>query len=545
MHKSNRQILSKLIVFVKPMLPVMVIAIAMGTIGFLAAILIPVLGAQGVVHIMEGRTLRTIVIAMAACAVLRGVLRYAEQACNHYIAFRLLAHIRDLVFGKLRALSCAKLEGRDKGNFISLITSDVELLEVFYAHTISPVCIALLVSAICVAWQASMHGVLAFIALAGYATVGIGIPFWLSKTSAKAGKAFREQAGAQNAMVLESVRGMKELLWFQAANRRKEQILQSTKELASKEKKIKQGMAKGVSATNVCVIAFTVLTLLASMALARQGMVVSDVVLMAPMLMISSFGPVIALSNLGTGLAQTLGAGERLLDLLEEEAAMEEVEDGADAAFGSIAVENVYFAYGKERVLQNFSTQIPKNRILGIQGKSGCGKSTLLKLLMRMWDVDEGRILIDEKSIQGINTRSLRRHESYVAQETVLFHDSIARNLRIAKADASDEELVAACKKASIHDFIMSLPQGYDTPVAELGSSVSGGERQRLGLARAFLHDGDVLLLDEPTSNLDSLNEGAILKAVDENKAGKTIVLVSHRTSSLQFADTILKMEKT
>ncbi len=224
---------------------------------------------------------------------------------------------------------------------------------------------------------------------------------------------------------------------------------------------------------------------------------------------------------------------------------MEEVEDGADAAFGSIAVENVDFAYGKERVLQNFSTQIPKNRILGIQGKSGCGKSTLLKLLMRMWDVDEGRILIDEKSIQGINTRSLRRHESYGAQETVLFHDSIARNLRIAKADASDEELVAACKKASIHDFIMSLPQGYDTPVAELGSSVSGGERQRLGLARAFLHDGDVLLLDEPTSNLDSLNEGAILKAVDENKAGKTIVLVSHRTSSLQFADTILKMEKT
>ncbi len=485
MHKSNRQILSKLIVFVKPMLPVMVIAIAMGTIGFLAAILIPVLGAQGVVHIMEGRTLRTIVIAMAACAVLRGVLRYAEQACNHYIAFRLLAHIRDLVFGKLRALSCAKLEGRDKGNLISLITSDVELLEVFYAHTISPVC-----------------------------------------------------------MVLESVRGMKELLWFQAANHRKEQILQSTKELASKEKKIKQGMAKGVSATNVCVIAFTVLTLLASMALARQGMVASDVVLMAPMLMISSFGPVIALSNLGTGLAQTLGAGERLLDLLEEEAAMEEVEDGADAAFGSIAVENVDFAYGKERVLQNFSTQIPKNRILGIQGKSGCGKSTLLKLLMRMWDVDEGRILIDEKSIQGINTRSLRRHESYVTQETMLFHDSIARNLRIAKADASDEELVAACKKASIHDFIMSLPQGYDTPVAELGSSVSGGERQRLGLARAFLHDGDVLLLDEPTSNLDSLNEGAILKAVDENKAGKTIVLVSHRASSLQFADTILKMEK-
>lgn len=544
MKRSNLQILSKLIVFVKPMVGIMCIAILMGIVGFMAAILIPVLGAEGISLIMNGQTIHKIVIAMVLCAVLRGVLRYAEQACNHYIAFKLLANIRDIIFKKLRELSYAKLEVKEKGNLISLITSDVELLEVFYAHTISPICIAFFVSLICVIWQMTMNPWLGLVALVAYVMVGIIIPLVLSKQSSEAGRNFRQESGEQMAYVLESVRGLKELMWFDDAKKREEGMLSKTRSLAKREKKIKEVMAFGLSSTNIAVIFFSVVMFVVANTLFQQGIVSQHAVLVAPILMISSFGPVIALSNLGTGLAQTLGAGNRLLDLLDEEAMIQEVNDGKEVAFDQIDVDRISFAYENEEVLKDFSLEIPKNKILGIQGKSGCGKSTLLKLLMRMWDVNEGKIDIDQENIKTIDTHNLRSHESLVSQETMLFHDSIAANLRIAKQDASDEELMEACKKANIHEFIMTLPQGYNTKIAELGSSVSGGEKQRLGLARAFLHDGNFLLLDEPTSNLDSLNEGAVLKAVDDHKEGKTIVLVSHRGSSLQFADEILKMEK-
>lgn len=540
MKRNNLQILSRLIVFVKPMIGIMIVAVLMGVAGFMAAILIPVLGAYGIYNVRTGQPLTMIVAAMILCAILRGVLRYAEQACNHYIAFKLLAHIRDIIFGKLRELSFAKLEVKDKGNLISLITSDVELLEVFYAHTISPVCIALIVSVICIVWQWSMDWKLGVCALAAYMSVGIGIPYVLSKRSSAPGRELRKESGEQMAFVLESVRGLKELMWFHGVQKREEEILKKTKALAQKEKRVKEVMAQGMSLTNAAVIVFTVIIFVLAIHTSDR----QYAVLISPILMISSFGPVIALSNLGTGLAQTLGAGNRLLDLLEEKVTVEEVTNGKNTGFDDLQAEGIDFAYDQEQVLKDFSLQIPQNRILGIQGKSGCGKSTLLKLLMRMWDVDAGKITIDGENIKNINTHSIRSHESLVSQETMLFHDSIAANLRIAKADAADEELVEACKKANIHDFIMTLPQGYDTRVAELGSSVSGGEKQRIGLARAFLHDGNVLLLDEPTSNLDSLNEGAILKAVDDHKKGKTIILISHRASSLQFADQIVKMTK-
>lgn len=540
MKRNNLQILSRLIVFVKPMIGIMIVAVLMGVAGFMAAILIPVLGAYGIYNVRTGQQLTMIVAAMILCAILRGVLRYAEQACNHYIAFKLLAHIRDIIFGKLRELSFAKLEVKDKGNLISLITSDVELLEVFYAHTISPVCIALIVSVICIVWQWSMDWKLGVCALAAYMSVGMGIPYVLSKRSSASGRELRKESGEQMAFVLESVRGLKELMWFHGVQKREEEILKKTKALAQKEKRVKEVMAQGMSLTNAAVIVFTVIIFVLAIHTSDR----QYAVLISPILMISSFGPVIALSNLGTGLAQTLGAGNRLLDLLEEKVTVEEVTNGKNTGFDDLQAEGIDFAYDQEQVLKDFSLQIPQNRILGIQGKSGCGKSTLLKLLMRMWDVDAGKITIDGENIKNINTHSIRSHESLVSQETMLFHDSIAANLRIAKADAADEELVEACKKANIHDFIMTLPQGYDTRVAELGSSVSGGEKQRIGLARAFLHDGNVLLLDEPTSNLDSLNEGAILKAVDDHKKGKTIILISHRASSLQFADQIVKMTK-
>lgn len=544
MKRSNFQILSSLIGFVGDMKWIVIMAILMGVAGFMAAILIPVLGGYGILKILANESWQPILWTMVFCAFMRGVLRYAEQASNHYIAFKLLAHIRDVIFRKLRALAPAKLETKEKGNLISLITSDVELLEVFYAHTISPVCIAFLVSLICVLWQGSLHFSLALLALIAYGTIGGLLPYFLSKSTMSAGRNYREKSAMINARMLEGVRGIQDLLQFGSADVYKEGLIDKTRGHAKEEKKIKQQMGLGLSMSNALILFFSVLMFLWSYWLYQNGFVSYEALLISPLLQISSFGPVIALSNLGTGLAPTLGAGNRLLDLLEEEAVVEEVKTGTKPSFDRLEADGVDFGYGKDLVLQDFSLKIPQGKVLGIRGASGCGKSTLLKLLMRFWDVERGKILVDGKKIQTIQTSALRDHQSCVSQETHLFHDTIEKNISFVKEGASREEIEEACRKANIHDFILSLPQGYSTLVQELGSSLSGGEKQRIGLARAFLSGAKVLFLDEPTSNLDSLNEAIILKSIDDSKHGKTIILVSHRESTLQNCDLRLEMGK-
>ena len=535
---STIQIFSRLVKLVFPLTGFMICAILMGVAGFLCAIFIPVLSSMALVK-DPTFSFHMIVILLFVCALLRGILRYAEQACNHYIAFKLLARIRDQVFGALRRLCPAKLEVKDKGNLISLITSDIELLEVFYAHTISPICIAFVTSLVCVMIQMQFGWIYGLYSLLAYIVVGVVLPIYISKQSRHIGVEYRKEAANLNSYVLESMRGLKESMQYMDTDHRLLGLNERTSILATREKELKHFQAKTVSLTNLCVVLLSLgLCLIhVSMNSSMESMIVSSV------LQISSFGPVIALANLGSTLSQTIGAGQRVISLLDEIPMVEEVVNGNEAKFNKLDISNVDFAYDEEQILKNMNLNIQENEVIGIQGKSGSGKSTLLKLLMRFWDVSSGNILVDGMDIKNLNTSNLRKNEGYVTQETILFHDTIENNLRVAKQDATIEEIQLACKKANIHEYIQSLPNGYKTMVEELGSSLSGGERQRMGLARMFLHNSKLVLLDEPTSNLDSLNEGIILKAIYKSRKDKTIVFVSHRESTLAHCDRVIHVE--
>ncbi len=544
--RGNVAVMARLVGLVKPLAPVMLCAVAMGVAGFLCAIFITVLGAYAVTEVLElgpAPALGTICAVLPVLAVLRGVLHYAEQACNHFIAFKLLALIRDKVFGALRRLAPAKLEGRDKGDLIAVLTSDIELLEVFYAHTISPICIAALVSAFMVCFFARYHALLALYALACYLLIGAAVPVWAARRSRRYGEEFRAQFGELNAFVLDSLRGVRESIQYAGGERRLEEMNRRTDVLAGQEERLKAEAGTNTAVTGAAILLLSLGMLFASAALFRSGAVGFDGILVPTVAMMSSFGPVVALANLGTSLQNTFAAGNRVLDILDEEPVVEEVTGGADIDFAGAACRDVSFAYDEEKILEHFSLEIPAHRIIGIVGRSGSGKSTLLKLLMRFWDTGSGEVELSGRPIRTVNTASLRENESFVTQDTQLFHDSIEQNIRIAKLDATHEEIVAACKKAAIHDFILTLPQGYDTPVGELGETLSGGERQRIGLARAFLHDAPFILLDEPTSNLDSLNEAVILRSLQQERNGKTIVLVSHRLSTMRIADKTYSVE--
>lgn len=544
--RGNLAVMARLVGLVRPLLGVMMVAIAMGVAGFLCAILIPVLGGWALlatlglaVPLAPG----TIFACVLAFALARGVLHYAEQACNHYIAFKLLALIRDKVFTALRRLAPARLEGRDKGELISILTADIELLEVFYAHTISPVCIAAIVSAAMALFIGQYHPALGVLALAAYLVVGVAVPIAAARSGRAAGEAFRARFGALNAFVLDSLRGLRESIQYGAGMRRLAEMDAQTDALSQQEEKMKAGAGTNAAVTGAVILVCSAAMLFCSAWLRQRGALGFDGVLTCTIAMMSSFGPVVALANLGSSLQNTLAAGNRVLDILDDMPAVEQVQNGADIVFCGAGCEQVSFSYGGAPVLRNVSLSFPEGAVVGIVGRSGCGKSTLLKLLMRFWDADSGTVRISGQDIRTVNTVSLRRAESFVVQDTQLFHDSIENNVKLAKLSATHEEVVQACKKAAVHDFIMTLPQGYATPVGELGETLSGGERQRLGLARAFLHDAPFVLLDEPTSNLDSLNEAVILRSVLQARQGKTFVLVSHRESTMRIADIVYSAE--
>ena len=546
MNRSGIKVMGKLIGLVKPLLHIMILAIFMGVLGFLCSIFITILGGFGLVNILGINTslsLKTIFLVVTIFAVLRGILRYLEQASNHYIAFKILALIRNKVFTSLRKLAPAKLEGKDKGNLISIITSDIELLEVFYAHTISPIIIAFLTSLIMVIFIGKYNIVLGVIALLGYITVGVIIPIVSYKKGEDVGKDYRNNFGEMNSFFLDSLRGIRESIQYNATKKRLEDINNLTEKLDEKQKKLKDYEGNIKAVTDGAILTFSLLMLFVSIYLNSKNIINFEGVLISTISMMSSFGPVTALSNLANNLFYTLASGNRVLDILEEEPVVYEITNKKDISFESLKCENVNFSYDKEEILKEISLNIPKNKIVGIQGKSGSGKSTLLKLLMRFWDVNCGEIKISNENIKNINTSSLRDMESYVTQSTYLFNDTIKNNIKIAKENATMEEIIEASKKASLHEFIEKLPKGYETNVGELGDSLSGGEKQRIGIARAFLHNGPLILLDEPTSNLDSLNEGIILKSLKEECKDKTVVLVSHRKSTMNITDILYKMK--
>ena len=545
--RSNFQIMMKLIGLVKPLLGYMILAVLMGTIGHLCAAFITVFGGYALLKGLDFPVLLPFGVifgCMVVFAIARGLLRYAEQACNHYIAFKLLALIRDKVFLALRKLCPAKLEGRDKGNLISIITSDIELLEVFYAHTISTIAIAVCFSGILCVFIGQFHWLPAVLAAAAYITIGVLIPLFISWRSGEEGMQFRTKSGQLSGFVLGSLRGLSETIQYDGGKARLEQMNAKTDALADHEKKMKQIMGENMAITNTLILVFDLSMLFLSAFLYSQGKIGFDGVLLSVLAFMGSFGPVIALANLGSTLQNTFAAGNRVIDILEETPVVTEICDGKNVEFQSARAEDVSFSYGNEEILSHVSLKAEKGNIVGIIGKSGSGKSTLLKLLMRFWETNQGGILISDTNVNQINTSNLRDMESYMTQETHLFHDSIENNIRIADLNAGSEEIVEACKKASIHDFIMSLPDGYQTQVGELGDTLSGGEKQRIGLARAFLHQAPLILLDEPTSNLDSLNEGMILKSLREEKEGKTVILISHRESTMRIADQVYAMEQ-
>ena len=544
--RNGFTVMARLIGLVKPLTGFMILAILMGLIGHLCATFITVFGGYAVLNLLHFDTwlsLLGIFIFMIIFAVIRGILRYAEQACNHFIAFKLLALIRNKVFKTLRKLCPAKLEGKDKGDLISVITSDIELLEVFYAHTISPVAIAFLFTIVMCLFIGSFHWILGLLALLAYITVGVIIPLVTSKVSGDDGMKFRTRSGELSSFVLDSLRGLSEMIQFGQGKKRLDEMNKKTDELSEDESRLKRTAGRNMAVTNTAILISDLAMLFVSALLYKNGVLDFAGVLIPTIAIMSSFGPCVALANLGSTLQNTLAAGNRVIDILEETPAVDEVTGKNAVAFNGASAENVTFSYGEETILKDVSVEVSEGSVVGVVGRSGSGKSTLLKLLMRFWNVQNGSVKISGTDISEINTANLRDMESYVTQETHLFHDSIKNNLRIAKLDATDEEITEACKKASVHDFIMSLPKQYETTVGELGDTLSGGERQRIGLARAFLHNAPFMLLDEPTSNLDSLNEAVILKSINEERQNKTVVLVSHRQSTMRITDKVYSVE--
>ncbi|HJA00723.1 MAG TPA: thiol reductant ABC exporter subunit CydC [Candidatus Collinsella stercoripullorum] len=541
--------MARLVGLVRPLAGYMALAVAMGLAGHLCATALTVLGAYGALSVVGEASLPLagVAAAMAACAVARGALRYGEQACNHFIAFKLLALIRDRVFRALRRLAPAKLEGRGKGELISVITSDIELLEVFYAHTISPVLIALAFCAVLIAFIGSFGASLGAYAALAYATVGIALPWLASRASGDGGLRFRTRSGELAGFVLDSLRGLDEIQQYGCGEGRLAELRARTDALAADEGRLKRVAALDAAVSGAVVLVLDVGMLLLSAWVAwgqaASGQAALAGVLVPTVALMGSFGPVIALANLGSTLQSTFAAGNRVLDILDESPKVEDVSGREPVGFEGAAARDVVFSYDGKPVLLGISLDAPEGSIVGITGRSGSGKSTLLKLFMRFWEPDAGAVEVSGRDVSDIDTADLRSLEAYVTQDTHLFRDSIRENLRIAKPDATDAEIEEACRKASVHEFIRTLPQGYDTPVGELGDALSGGERQRIGLARAFLHDAPFLLLDEPTSNLDSMNEAVVLRALARERAGRTVLLVSHRASTMRIADTVVSVE--
>ncbi len=547
-RRGGAKIMASLIVLLGSLSYIMVLAVINGSFGFVCAMGVTLCGSLGIAKSLGENIALSYGMIMAlaiGCGVLRGFLRYLEQYSNHYIAFRLLAVLRDKIFGALRTLCPAKLESKQKGSIIAMITSDIETLEVFYAHTISPICIAVIVSAAVILFVGfTSSWILALIALAGYLIIGIAVPFITSGMLRESGVRYRKEFASFNAYFLDSIKGIRDIVFNNAGEERKNEVNRRSDILLAETKRMKHDTTRASAFTELTVSVMILITLAAGILLVRNGSLTTGRMVIGMTAVFGSFGPVIAVSALPGNLTQTFASGDRVLDLLAEEPAVEPVRNGKEIDYENLKVDNLTFGYNSaEPVLKEICMHAEKGEIIGIVGESGCGKSTLLKLLLRFWQKNNGSICYNGIDIDDIDSDSLLSNVTMVSQATYLFDETIDENLRIAKPDATDEELKTACKMASVHDFISGLPQGYETSAGALGDNLSAGEKQRIGLARAFLSGAELILLDEPTSNVDSINEGIILKSLREQKRKKSIILVSHRESTMAIADRIYRVE--
>lgn len=545
---SGGRIMASLIALLGSLAYVMVFAVINGSLGFVCSMGVPDVGAVGVAKALGEQIALSygVIIGMAVgLGVLRGGLRFVEQYCNHYIAFRLLAVLRDKIFAALRRLCPAKLESKQKGSIIAMLTSDIETLEVFYAHTVSPICIALTVSAAVMIFVGLVSSWwLSLVAAIGYIAVGIVAPLISSSAMKEAGEKYRACFSAFNAYFLDSIKGIKDIVLNNAGETRKRGVSERSDALSGYTRELKYKIANATAATEFTVSFMTLIAAGAAVALVAAGEISVGKAIIGVVAIFGSFGPVIAISALPGNLTQTFASGDRVLKLLNEKPVVENIENGENFVFEDLEVKDLSFSYEKDKeVLKDICLNAKRGEIVGIVGKSGCGKSTLLKLLLRFWSKDGGSISYCGKDIEEINSSSLTDNVTMVSQSTYLFDDTIEENLRVAKEDATEEELERACRRASVHDFIVSLPEGYETCAGALGDNLSAGEKQRIGLARAFLRGSGLILLDEPTSNVDSINEGMILRSLAEQKKDKAIILVSHRESTMAIADRVYRIE--
>ena len=549
LRRSGAVIIANLILLLGSLSYIMILAVINGSVGFLCAMGVTLFGAIGIAKALGESIVLSygLIIGLAVgCGVLRGVLRYFEQYSNHYIAFRLLAVLRDKIFGALRVLCPAKLESKQKGSIIAMITSDIETLEVFYAHTISPICIAVLVSAcvfLFVGFVSSWY--IALAALIGFVTIGVIVPIIFSGRLKASGVNYRAEFASFNAYFLDSIKGIKDIVLNNAGKEREKEVNERSDVLLRETKKMKHDITKAAAVTELCVSLVIITTLAIGIFLVVRDMISVGRMIIGVVAVFGSFGPVIAISALPGNLTQTFASGDRVLNLLSEEPAVTPIKNGKKIEYNDLKVNDLSFSYdGKTEVLKDICMYAQKGEIIGIVGESGCGKSTFLKLLLRFWQKSHGEVAYNGVDIDSIDTENLLDNVTMVSQTTYLFDETIEDNLRIANPAATQEEIEVACKMASVHDFILTLPDGYKTRVGALGDNLSAGEKQRIGLARAFLRGSELILLDEPTSNVDSINEGIILKALKEQKHQKSIILVSHRESTMAIADRIYRVER-
>ena len=548
LRRSGAVIMARLIVLLGSLSYVMVLAVIDGSLGFFCAMGITLFGALGIAKIL-GETialsLNFIVFMCVFCGVLRGGFKFIEQYGNHYIAFRLLAVLRDKVFGALRRLCPAKLESKQKGSIIASITSDIETLEVFYAHTVSPICIAVTVCTCVLIFIGLFSSVyLMLTALAGYITVGIILPVISSARMKKTGVEYRSEFASFNSFFLDSIKGIKDIVLSNAGEARKKEVNSRSEKLLENTKRLKRLTSGEQSTVELTVSAVIIAALIVGIGLLSADKITIGKMIVGVVAVFSSFGPVIAVAALPSNLTQTFAGGDRVLNLIDEKPAAEPVTEGKNIEYENLKVTDLSFSYDEaKKVLEDVSMHAEKGEIVGIVGESGCGKSTFLKLLLRFWQKKKGIIAFNGTDIDEINSDNLLDNVTMVSQNTYLFDETIEDNLRIAKPDATKEEIEEVCRLASVHNFISSLPDGYQSRAGLLGDNLSSGEKQRIGLARAFLKGSELILLDEPTSNVDSINEGIILAALARQKKKKSIIIVSHRESTMAIADRVYRVK--
>ncbi|MBF2427933.1 amino acid ABC transporter ATP-binding/permease protein [Listeria welshimeri] len=538
---SEWTLIGWLLKFVKPLRWKMILAILLGIISNLSVILISLVGVYGIIAVISNETLNPYkwLLVMVGCGVIRGLARYAEQYLNHDIAFRLLAIIRARIFATLRKLGPARLSGKKSGDLITAITTDVEALEVFFAHTISPVFIALGTTIVTVGFLGTYHIWLALILLLGQVFVGVILPMVSYKRNKKIGTAYQKELVSLNQMAMENIASLQDIFQFNLGKERLAKLTNQGEKLNQQyQKRIHQGSDLQILSEWVLIGTATIILVLGSF-----WHLSVETVFIGTVLSLSSFGSVLALNALGTALLTTFASGKRLYALTEEIPVVSFDGSLELTDFESAKMDKVRFSHeGKQPILNGLSFTLSKGKWLGIGGESGSGKSTLMKLLMRYWDPD-GQVKLNERALPEMTEASLHRLEGVMEQTTFLFEDTISNNIRLGKKDASLEEVKEASRKAAIDKWIETLPEGYVTVIGGQSRDVSDGERQRIGLARLFLHDAPLLLLDEPTSNLDYINEQAILNTLRSEVQGKTVLVISHRATTLDLAEEQLFLE--